>query len=172
MKTLGLTVQNGMAVEGKVRLGANARHLARFTPDQLCPCCTGGLTRVRRDLADVSRAVARPLPAALVQHLGPLLNALRQSGRPVFEQLAKSLQDGRSLPSCNLFEASVTALISAIDRLIADGWLSRLSADDSGALSALRSAFGQILQSIQIFMTELEEAGAETPGKFESKWCS
>lgn len=151
--------------EGKVRLGQNVGYFARLAPDRFCPCCTSGLTRVRNDLANVSLALARPLPTELVSHLGPLLDALRHNGRPVFDELAKSLRDGRRLPSCELFTASATVLIAEIDLLDADG--TRLSTEDVDGLLALRVAFGQLVQSVQILMTDLNATSAEAPRKFE-----
>ena len=144
-----------------MRLGPNASHLASLVRDELCPCCTSDLARVRADMASVSQTVARPLAQGLIPHLGPLLDAIRQNGRSFFDELAGSFRDGRNVQRSEPFEACLKAFALEVAALDAKGQISNLSTEDAKALSVLRSALGQLGQSVGCLVTDLKAAEAE-----------
>jgi uncharacterized membrane protein YccC len=115
------------------------------------------LYRVRHDLVMIGRAAANPLPAALLDRLGPSLHALRDVTCRLLSGLAESLKDRKAPPSPEAFRIAVQALVGQTESLRSDAILRDLPGDAFGQVFALRFAFEQFRQDLGDLLARARE---------------
>ena len=113
------------------------------------------LYRVRHDLVMAGRAAAKPLPAALVADLGPLLAVLRQDAVAVLRGISASLLTRRPAPAIDNYQASTKALSQAIDGMAEDR--KRLPSEEAARLFTLRFALDQLGEDMRDLASRTSE---------------
>ncbi len=113
------------------------------------------LYRVRHDLVMVGRAAARPLPAAMLDELSPLLATLRQDGGAVLRGISTSLIERKAAPSLEGYLGSARVLSQAIEILAEER--KRLPSEETARLFTLRFALEQLGEDMRDLASRTSE---------------
>jgi uncharacterized membrane protein YccC len=119
------------------------------------------LYRVRHDLVMIGRAAATPLPPALLDRLGPSLNALRMAAVALLSDLAESLRSRNPPPPPHAFRAAVQSLIGETEGLRAEAALHNLPGEALGQVFALRFAVEQFRQDLADLLARAQELAGQ-----------
>ena len=106
------------------------------------------LYRVRHDLVMIGRAASSPLPAPVLERLGPSLTALHQATRKLLLNLAEALRQRRKPPDPEVFREALDAFTSAAEALRAEALVRELPGKTFGQVFALGFAFEQFQKNL------------------------
>jgi uncharacterized membrane protein YccC len=115
------------------------------------------LYRVRHDLVMIGRAASSPLPAPVLDRLGPSLTTLHQATRGLLLNLAEALRQRRKPPDPEAFRAALDAFTSAAEALRADALVRELPGKTFGQVFALGFAFEQFQKNIGDLLARTDE---------------
>ncbi|MBB3019805.1 putative membrane protein YccC [Microvirga lupini] len=120
------------------------------------------LYRVRHDLVMIGRAASSPLPAPVLDRLGPSLTTLHQATRTLLLNLAEALRHRRKPPDQEVFRAALEAFTSDADALRADALFHQLSSKVFGQVFALGFAFEQFQKNLSDLLARTDDLASKT----------
>jgi uncharacterized membrane protein YccC len=120
------------------------------------------LYRVRHDLVMVGRAAVKPLPAALVTDLGPLLAVLRKDAGAVLRGISSSLLARTQGPAIDNYQAGTKALSQTIESIAEDR--KRLPREEAARLFTLRFALEQLGEDMRDLASRTSEMAKNHSG--------
>jgi uncharacterized membrane protein YccC len=115
------------------------------------------LYRVRHDLVMIGRAASSPLPAPVLEGLGPSLTALHQVTRTLLLNLSEALNRRRKPPDPEAFRAALDAFTDAAEALREDALVRELPGKTFGQVFALSFAFEQFQKNLGDLLARTEE---------------
>ncbi len=118
------------------------------------------LYRVRHDLVMIGRASANPLPAGLLDRLGPSLKTLRDETCALLLGIAKSLRTRTPPPDTANFDDAVHAFVSETETLRSHALSQDLPYGSFGQVFALGFAFEQFRKNVEDLLERAEELAA------------
>lgn len=119
----------------------------------VCPCCSGPLDTVKRDLAIVGRMLSTPLPPEIATCLAEELAAVKMKGRTMFA----ALPTPAGMKACEAFTRSVENFGCGVDRLRAVLPAAALAGEAGARPIALRFAFRMLARHSQDYARALAE---------------
>jgi len=122
------------------------------------------LYRVRHDLVMIGRASANPLPAPVLERLGPFLLALRDETGDLLSRLADALRSRRAPPDAERFRTALHAFVSETEALRSHALSNDLPYSSFGQVFALGFAFEQFRKDLEDLLARAEElSSGRTP---------
>jgi uncharacterized membrane protein YccC len=115
------------------------------------------LYRVRHDLVMIGRVASSPLPAPILERLGPALTVLHERTRELLLGLAQALQHRKPPPDPGAFQAALHAFIGATEALRSDVLMQKLPGETFGQVFALGFAFEQFRKDLGDLLARTEE---------------
>ena len=105
----------------------------------------------------IGRAASSPLPAPVLERLGPSLTALHQAMHELLLNLAQALEHRRKPPNAAGFQAALNAFLSEAEALRADAPARELPGKTLGQVFALGFAFEQFQKNLNDLLKRTEE---------------
>jgi uncharacterized membrane protein YccC len=115
------------------------------------------LYRVRHDLVMIGRAASSPLPAPVLERLGPSLTTLHQATRELLMNLAQALQERHQPPDAAPFHVALDAFTREAEALRSDALVRDLPGNTFGQIFALGFAFEQFQKNLGDLLARTEE---------------
>jgi uncharacterized membrane protein YccC len=118
------------------------------------------LYRVRHDLVMIGRASSNPLPAPVLERLGPFLRTLRDETIKLLAQLADALRTRHAPPDAQGLQSALHTFVSETEALRSHALSHDLPYGSFGQVFALGFAFEQFRKDLEDLLARTQELAA------------